>query len=337
MAAMDFGSLWFSKTSKISKISRVTLGAQACCCKMLQSHNDPPMSLRTRLSALSELSKTCRGAVMDRIGIALEWPKTSKTTRNSDDLGSFLLQPRWGMPRSHSLQLSVSTWRGEWLEGWSNPPEPSDCNCVTRKAWKYVACGLDIGRCDATHLGQIADSLTGSVKIWQDLTSETSHFQGRTKPWMVLICTNMYLVVLANTWQRQICRSSWLKHVKTWHRPHFLTIFNPSTHQPDRPDLLHGRFHPRKWDELVSVIHIQGQVTSAPRILDPRWSKTFQDPGKQLMTTELFESKIVELLLWLSVRKKKTVSKIGLISEADTCHFGFNFGILPESSVESWK
>jgi hypothetical protein len=53
------------------------------------------------------------------------------------------------------------------------------------------------------------------------------------------------------------------------------------------------------------------------------------------MTTELFESKIVELLLCLSVRKKKTVSNIGLISEADTCHFGFNFGILPESSVES--
>lgn len=101
MAAMDFGSLWFSKTSKISKIWRVTLGAQACCCKMLQSHKTHRCRLRTRLSALSELSKTCRGAVVDRgsywNSIGMETTRkttrkpTSKTTRNLDGLGGLRL------------------------------------------------------------------------------------------------------------------------------------------------------------------------------------------------------------------------------------------------------
>ena len=70
-----------------------------------------------------------------------------------------------------------------------------------------------------------------------------------------------------------------------------------------------------------------------------RDSKRFQDipRSKQLMleTHEFFKTKIVKILLWFSVFQKKTVSNIGLISEVDTCHFGFNFGILPESSVES--
>ena len=169
----------------------------------------------------------------------------------------------WGMVKSTWAKVSQCHLNAKWL--------PSDCNCVTWKAWKYVACMRP------WHWKMWCHSPWPNCwqpdRIWQDLTSETSHFQGRTKPWMLLICTNGSIMLLANTWKLgQISMSSWLMKFPSTHQPSWKMSMSPD--RPDRPDLLHGRFHPRKWDELVSVIHIQGQVTSAAK---SPWSKMIQD------------------------------------------------------------